>query len=74
MEDVRGFAKKMECRISLLSWLESQGLKGLRNTPAPSDHHVAAIAAALSAWKWSRGIPAWIEPANPPFHPYDYAC
>ncbi len=74
VEEVRGFAKKMECRISLLSWLERQGMKGVSNTPAPSDHHVAAIAAALAAWKWSRGNPAWIEPARPPFHPYDYAC
>ncbi|MCP4694716.1 MAG: DUF429 domain-containing protein [Desulfobacterales bacterium] len=74
VEDVKGFAKHMACRISLFSWLENQGLKGAPNTPAPSDHSIAALAAALAAWKWSLGKPAWIEPARPPFHPYDYMC
>ncbi len=74
VEDVKGFAKKMACRISLLSWLENQGVKGVRAMAEPSDHSIAAIGAALAAWKWSLGAPAWIEPARPPFHPYDYAC
>jgi hypothetical protein len=30
--------------------------------------------AALAAWKWSLDAPAWIHPADPPWHPHDMAC
>jgi len=38
------------------------------------DHTVAACAAALAAWDWSRGKGRWVHPADPPAHPYDFAC
>ncbi len=72
--DVRAFKRNPPARRHLLHWMETQGLKHLpqdRNLP---DHFVAACAAALGAWQWSLGRPVWIHPAQPPVHPYDFAC
>jgi predicted nuclease with RNAse H fold len=64
----------LSIRTRLLTWLEEQGLYGARTLPADSDHLVAACGAALAAWKWAAGKPAWIYPADPPFHPYPIIC
>ena len=61
-------------RRSLLAWLEERGLRGVSSLPDSSDHLVAACAAALAAWEWSVGESGWRAPAEPPFHPYDFAC
>ena len=58
----------------LLLWLESQGLDGIVDLQACSDHYVAACAAALEAWKWHLKETVWCTPAQPPHHPYDFAC
>jgi uncharacterized protein len=72
--DVAEFKREAPARRRLLGWLERTGLSALpRNEPA-SDHFVAACAAALAAWQWSLGKPAWCFPARPPEHPYDFAC
>ena len=68
------FKSGAEARHELLRWLEGEGLEGVGSGPDPGDHFVAACAAALAAWKWSLGTPAWILPADPPWHPHDMAC
>jgi len=58
----------------LLAWLELQGLHGLSTLQNSGDHLVAACASALGAWCYQKGGAKWLEPANPPFHPFDFAC
>jgi predicted nuclease with RNAse H fold len=72
-EDVRDLKRSAAARRRLVAWLESRELTDL---PAAEvdDHTVAACAAALAARDWSRGRPCWCEPAEPPRHPFDYAC
>jgi predicted nuclease with RNAse H fold len=71
---VRGFKREAAARRGLLAWLERRGLRGIAGLEAPTDHLVAACAAALAAWRWACGRPAWVEPAAPPLHPFDFAC
>ena len=73
-EDVHKFKADGSARKSLLDWLETNGLKGISRSEIASDHYVAACAAALGAWQWSRGKSAWCFSAKPPHHPYDFAC
>jgi hypothetical protein len=61
-------------RHELLRWLEGEGLEGVGSGPDPGDHFVSACAAALAAWKWSLGAPAWIHSADPSWRPHDMAC
>jgi predicted nuclease with RNAse H fold len=74
LEAVLSMKSNLSSRKKLLSWLESQGLKDLSSLTSPSDHDLAACAAGLAAWYWQRGEPCWLEPADPPLHPFDYAC
>ena len=73
-QEVALFKKSPIARRHLLDWLEIQGLKGLKRDEPVSDHCVAACAAALGAWYWARGDAVWRFPAQPPEHPYDFAC
>ena len=41
---------------------------------APSDHALAACAAALGAWNAACGRPSWLYPADPPLHPFAVCC
>ncbi len=72
--DVATFKRDPAARLRLLDRLGTMGLKELPDDREPSDHFVAACAAALAAWHWSAGKPAWCYPAQPPEHPYDFAC
>ncbi len=72
--DVAAFKRDMSARLRLLDWLQGMGLKDLPPEREPSDHFVAACAAALAAWQWSRGASRWCYPGQPPEHPYDFAC
>ena len=74
INDVVQFKQKEKSRRNLLAWLEKQGLKKAANIKNPSDHYVAACASALAAWKWYHDKSLWLQPAKPPFHPFDYAC
>jgi predicted nuclease with RNAse H fold len=71
--DIHALKKSAKSRHSLLAWLGDHGLDGLPAT-ATSDHAVAACAAALAAWQWQRGQSCWTCPADPPVHPFDFAC
>lgn len=71
---VRTFKRRPASRRRLLIWLEENGLLGASRIAGASDHQVAACAVALAAWQWSLGRPAWITPADPPHHPFDFAC
>jgi predicted nuclease with RNAse H fold len=72
--DVAAFKREVPARLRLLDWLETMGLSNLARDGDTSDHFVAACAAGLAAWQWSRGKAAWRHPAQPPDHPYDFAC
>lgn len=61
-------------RAALLEWLEGQSLAGVSAHTAPSDHFVAACAAALGGWGWSRNAPMWSQPAVLPLHPFDFVA
>jgi hypothetical protein len=71
---VTAFKRDETARFQLLQWLTDQGLKGIARKEDVADHYVAACAAALGAWQWSLGKAAWLYPAKPPEHPYDFAC
>lgn len=74
VDDVRKFKKDESARGHLLDWLEKMGLKGIARDEAITDHYVAACAATLATWQWSLGKSVWCFTADPPHHPYDFAC
>ena len=72
--DVKKFKNDPAARDRLLRWLEDHGVRGASGKERVSDHYVAACAAALGAWQWGLGKSVWRFEANPPHHPYDFAC
>ncbi len=71
-KDVATFKRDEAARGRLFTWLEGMGLGG---APAEgSEHFLAACAAALAAWDWSKGRARWCYTRRPPEHPYDFAC
>ncbi|WP_428278510.1 DUF429 domain-containing protein [Candidatus Palauibacter sp.] len=74
LEDVMSLKTEQEARRRLLRWLGNRGLSELPPELAESDHSVAACGAALAAWRWACGESSWLYPAEPPHHPYDFAC
>jgi len=72
--DVRGFRDGTDCRLRLLKWLASAGFLDLNLPETCSSHLVAACAATLAAHGWRRSSTAWLARAEPPWHPYDFAC
>jgi len=74
IDAVRTFKDNEQSRRRLLGWLEGQGLHLDATAEDPSDHYVAASAAALATWKWYEGESVWCYAASAPFHPFDYAC
>jgi len=71
---VRALKAETTARCTLRDWLAEQQLHGLEELAAPSDHLIAALAAALASWRWVEGAAVWHEPAQPPHHPFDYAA
>jgi predicted nuclease with RNAse H fold len=63
-----------QARASLLAWIRATYIPDLPSIDAPSDHVVMSIASALAALDWGRKNARWVQPAEPPFHPYDFAC
>lgn len=74
LADVKAMKRSAGSRLRLLEWLESQGLQGVAASADVADHVVAACACALAAWKWASEDVAWCRRAEPPLHPYDFAC
>lgn len=72
--EVRGYRDDPPCRRSLLAWLRTAGLRNLRIDHDCSSHYVAACAAVLAAHAWWTDSSKWCSPAEPPWHPYDFAC
>lgn len=72
--DVRDYSKVDECRGRLLDRFEGAGLEGVTMADPVSSHGVAACAAALAAWGWTRGETAWRADAEPPSHPFDFVA
>lgn len=72
--DVRGFREKDDCRPRLLKWIETAGLSNLCIAGGCSSHTVAACAAVIAAHGWHTGSTAWLAEAEPPWHPFDFAC
>ena len=58
---------------ALARWLERNGLIGLPDLSREPDS-VDACAGALAVWRWHRGESVWRRGAQPPFHPFDFAC
>lgn len=73
-EAVRQFKRQMAARQVLLDWLERKGLRGIGSTENLTDHFVAACGSALATWNWTLSKSTWLFPAQPPYHPYDFAC
>ncbi len=72
--DLVSLKKDPGARLRLLDWLSTQNVVGIPRSEGTPDHLIMACAAALAAWSWHRGAPAWCSPAAPPLHPYDFAC
>lgn len=72
--DLASIKKEAGARARLLGWLQTRGLTGVPQGKDSPDHFVMACAAALAAWDWSLGKPAWSFAASPPLHPFDFAC
>ena len=71
---LKTYKKSTVGRTELLRWFSAMGMKGIRPPKECSSHFVDACGAALAAWQWHIDEPAWIEKADGPFHPYDFAC
>jgi hypothetical protein len=71
---VADFKREAAARYRLLEWMEELGLDNVPRADKPTDHFIAACAAAVAAWRWSQGKAAWCYRARPPEHPYDFAC
>jgi hypothetical protein len=74
LADVMWFSKDPGARSRLLAWLAEQGMKGMGVREGCTGHFLAACGAAFATWKWHLGKPVWISKADPPWHPYDFAC
>jgi len=74
VNDVKTFKQESVSRKRLAVWLEKEGLAGVTSQIEPSDHFVAACGCALAAWRWATGRSSWLSEADPPHHPYDFAC
>jgi predicted nuclease with RNAse H fold len=74
IDAVRLLKKSTAAQENLLAWLSKQGIDGLTALEAVNDHLVAACAAAFGAWQWDNGSSAWLYSAEPPLHPFPFAC
>ena len=73
-----GLVKAMKgeptARSRLREWLHGQNMTRLPVEVMQSGHLLAATAAALATWRWKDGRSNWLHAAQPPHHPFDFAC
>jgi predicted nuclease with RNAse H fold len=74
VQQLLSYKQDEQTRTELLTWLECHGVEGVATIHCPTDHLVAACASALAAWKWATGQLVWVQRADPPLHPFDFAC
>ena len=74
VDQVRLLKKSASAQKKLLAWLAAQGMRGVTTLGPVNDHLVAACAAAFGAWQWHRGAAVWSYAAEPPLHPFPFAC
>ncbi len=74
VRDIKRFKEDASARLNILRFLEDHGLDRVGNVGITSHHLISACAGALSAWAWGSGNAVWIAKAEPPYHPYDFAC
>ena len=74
IDAIRGFRESLNDRERLLRFLTDRGLRSIKRDLIHTDHSVAACAAAWATWRWMKGESAWLYPAEPPNHPFDFAC
>jgi hypothetical protein len=74
LDAVLAFKRDPGARGALIRWLGDSGMAGLEDGGGCGEHFVAACAAARAAHEWSEGRPKWLAAADPPWHPYDFAC
>ncbi len=74
VDQVRILKKSLIAQTNLLAWLATQGMEGVNKIVPVNDHLVAACAAAFGAWQWQRDASVWSYAAEPPLHPFPFAC
>ena len=74
IDAVRTFKTVAEARRVLWNWFASAGITHLPSDVPDSDHAIAAVAGGLAAWAWAHEASVWCSPAQPPHHPFDFAC
>jgi predicted nuclease with RNAse H fold len=74
VDHLRLIKRTEESRSAILDWLGTRLFDSLPPAIAETDHLIAACGCVLAAWGWARGEPAWCAPADPPLHPFDFAC
>jgi hypothetical protein len=73
VEALREVKRSDQARTEVAQWMRNNGIEGLPDQTY-SDHELAAVAAGFAAWKWHIGSAAWKVDAEPPLHPYPFAC
>jgi hypothetical protein len=59
----------------MLQPLTAHGLPPVRAADVMlNEHLLAAAAVALATWRWKDGRSNWLHAAQPPHHPFDFAC
>ena len=73
VEALRMVKKSDQARTDIAQWMRDNCIEGLPEQSF-TDHELAALAAGFAAWKWQIGTAAWQIDAEPPLHPYPFAC
>jgi len=73
VDALRSVKQSSDSRAEVAGWLRVNGIDGLPDQDY-SDHELAAVAAGFAAWKWQLGRASWLVDAEPPLHPFPFAC
>ncbi|WP_347548317.1 DUF429 domain-containing protein [Pseudalkalibacillus hwajinpoensis] len=64
----------MDSRLQIKAFLENEGVQRLPVDALKSSHSFDACLAAYASWKWKLGKSEFLQPADPPFHPFHFSC